>query len=150
MELRQACQKSETRRKYSFSFKMAELNFHRPGPGRTMPGTVTETWTPQWSEKGQGTTEQAKTEETHRKGMPIKSMHKAGVLFHMVHVKPGVDGCKYRKMSTTQHASKRPRREEVLSRDESDGSEPRLSKALSNTVLKSPHNKEGTEGSIFA
>lgn len=28
-----------------------------------MPGTVTETWTPQWSEKGQGTTEQAKTEE---------------------------------------------------------------------------------------
>ena len=141
MEPRQACQKSETRRTYSTSFRMAVLSFHRPGLEGMMSGTVTETWTPQWSEKGQGTTEQAETEESHREGMPT--------LFHLVHVNPGVDGCRYLKMSTTQHASKRPRRAEVLSWDESDGSEPRLSKALLKTVLKSPHNREGTERSIF-
>ena len=150
MEPRQACQRSEARRTYSSSFKMAVLSFHRPGPGGMISGTATETWTPQWSEKGQGTTEEAETEETHRKRMPTKSMHKARAPFHLVHVNPGVDGCRYLKMSTTQHASKRPRRAEVLSRDESDGSKPRLSKALSKTVLESPHSREGTEGSIFA
>ena len=69
MEPHQACQKSETRCAYSTSFRMAVLSFHRPGPERMMSGTVTETWTPQRSEKGQGTMEQAETEETHREGM---------------------------------------------------------------------------------
>ena len=69
--------------------------------------------------------------------------------FHLDHVWPGVDGCKYLKISTTEHASKRPRRAEELSRDVSDGSEPRLSRALSKTVLKSPHSMEGTEKSIL-
>ena len=47
-------------------------------------------------------------------------MREARALFHLVHVNPGVDGCRYLKMSTTQHASKRPRRAEgqVLSRDQ--------------------------------
>ena len=77
-------------------------------------------------------------------------MREARAPFHLDHVNPGVDGCKYLKISTTEHASKRPRRAEVLSRDVSDGSEPRLSKALSKTVLKLPHNREGTEKSILS
>ena len=110
MEPRQACQKSETRRTYSLSLRMAVLSFQRPEPGGMMSGTPTETWTPQWSEKGQGTTVHDKTEHTQRKGMPTRSMREVRAAFHLVHVNPGVKGCKYRKMSVTQQASKRTRR----------------------------------------
>ena len=52
-------------------------------------------------------------------------------------------------MSTTQQASKSPRREEELSREESAGSEPKRSIGRSKTVLKSPARMVGTEGSIL-
>ena len=110
--------------------------------------------THQESRTHEGETEQQRLQprqNTLRKrpteGMLRRLIREARAPFHLVHVNPGVDGCRYLKMSTTQHTQKRPRRAEVLSWDESDGSEPRLSKALLKTVLKSPHNRECWFGS---
>ena len=53
-------------------------------------------------------------------------------------------------MSITQHSRKSDLRAVELSQDKSRESEPRLSKDLSITVLKSPQTTVGTEGSILS
>ena len=52
-------------------------------------------------------------------------------------------------MSTTQQSSKRYLREEELSREETEGSEPARSMARSKTSLKLPQRIVGIEGSIL-
>ena len=78
--------------------------------------------THQESRTHEGETEQQRLQprqNTLRKrlteGMPRRLIREARAPFHLVHVNPGVDGCRYLKMSTTQHTQKRPRRAEVLS-----------------------------------
>ena len=79
--------------------------------------------THQESRTHEGETEQQRLqprENTLRKrpteGMPRRLICEARAPFHLVHVNPGVDGCRYLKMSTTQHTEEATKGRSTLAR----------------------------------
>jgi len=79
----------------------------------------------------------------------MRSIRDARLPFHLVQVKPEAEGCKYLQISMAQQESKRFSKEEELSQEESEGSEPERSRERSKTVLKSPARIVGIKGSIL-
>ena len=144
MEERHDAQKSLIKRTYACSCKIEILSFQGPGPGGTTSGTETTVRRPQWSEKGQGRRSHERTEKTHTYGIPQRSIREAREPSHLVQKKVEEEGWRYLQMSTVQQASKRSWREEKLSQDRSDGSEPKGSTDQSKTALKSPQRMVGT------
>ena len=147
---RQCDQKEEIISTYSSSDKTEQLSFHRPGPRSNTSGTLVESKTAQWSEKGHGMMSQEDKEADHATGRPIKSIREAKAPFGLIQVKARASGCKERHASKIQQSSKKHESAAELSRVESNGSDPDLSKPLSNTVLKSPHTIVGTDGSTLS
>ena len=145
---RQCDQKEEMISTYSSSDRTEQLSFHKPGPRSNTSGTLVDNETAQWSEKGHGMISQEIKQADHATGRPMRSIREAKAPFGLSQVKARTSGCKERHASKTQQSSKRRKSAAELSLVESRGSDPDLSKLLSNTVLKSPHTTVGVAGSI--